>query len=212
MRAPEEMTRDELIELVGEQGARIAVLGEQIAVLGEQIAVRDRQITAMAEVAEVNEALGERLAKLEHALSRNSKNSSSAPSKDDGPGRTPPPAKAKRGGALKRKGKQPGAPGANLAWTDSPGDHKDRFPGGLCECGSDLAGARDLGVVDRYQQHEIPPGVGERSPSTTSTRCAAAAAGCTPLPARKASVPARWATAPTCRLSLCTSWSCTSFP
>ncbi|WP_190816030.1 DUF6444 domain-containing protein [Saccharopolyspora pogona] len=126
----------ELIELVGEQGARIAVLGEQIA-------VRDRQITAMAaqmaELAEVNEALGERLAKLEHALSRNSKNSSSAPSKDDGPGRTPPPAKAKRGGAVKRKGKQPGAPGANLAWTDLPGDHKDRFPGGVCECGSDLA-------------------------------------------------------------------------
>lgn len=25
-----------------------------------------------------------------------------------------------------------------------------------CECGHDLAGARDLGVVDRYQQHEIP--------------------------------------------------------
>ncbi|QIZ37967.1 IS66 family transposase [Saccharopolyspora sp. ASAGF58] len=154
MPVPEAMTRDELIELVGEQGARIAALGEQIA-------VRDRQITVMAtqmaELAEVNETLGERLAKLEHVLSRNSKNSSSPPSKDDGPGRTPPPAKAKRGGASKRRGKQPGTPGANLAWTDSPGDHKDRFLRGVCECGTDLAGARDLGVVDRYQQHEIPP-------------------------------------------------------
>ena len=27
---------------------------------------------------------------------------------------------------------------------------------GVCECGRDLAGACDLGVVDRYQQHEIP--------------------------------------------------------
>jgi transposase len=149
------MTRDELVELVGEQGARIAVQDEQIV-------VRDRQITAMAtqmaELVEVNEALGERLVKLEHLLSRNSKNSSSPPSKDDDLGKTPPPAKAKRGGASKRKkGKQPGAPGANLAWTDVPGDHKNRFPEGVCECGTDLRSACDLGVVDRYQQHEIPP-------------------------------------------------------
>ena len=149
------MTRDELVGLVGERGARIAVQDEQIV-------VRDRQITAMvtqmAELVEVNEALGERLAKLEHLLSRNSKNSSSPPSKDDDLGKTPPPAEAKRGGASKRKkGKQPGAPGANLAWTDVPGDHKNRFPEGVCECGTDLGSACDLGVVDRYRQHEIPP-------------------------------------------------------
>ena len=30
------------------------------------------------------------------------------------------------------------------------------FPEGRCECGHDLAGASDLGIVDRYQQHEIP--------------------------------------------------------
>ncbi|HYN30976.1 MAG TPA: hypothetical protein VES95_14065, partial [Dermatophilaceae bacterium] len=35
-------------------------------------------------------------------------------------------------------------------------DRTDRFPQGCCECGTDLAGARDLGVVDRYQQHEVP--------------------------------------------------------
>jgi transposase len=148
------MTRDELIVLVAEQGAWIVAQDKQIA-------VRDRQITVMAtqmaELVEVNEALGARLAKLEHVLSRNSKNSSSPPSNDDGLGRTPLPAKAKPGGAVKRKkGKQPGAPGANLAWTDSPGDHQDRFHEGVCECGTDLAGACDLGVMDRYQQHEIP--------------------------------------------------------
>ena len=65
--------------------------------------------------------------------------------------------RAKRGGGGRRKkGKQPGASGANLAWADVPGDHKDRFPEGVCECGTDLSSACDLGVVDRCQQHEIP--------------------------------------------------------
>jgi transposase len=146
--ALEELSCDELIELVGERDARIAAQDAQIAAMAGRI----------SELVEANEALGDRLAKLEHLLSRNSGNSSSPPSKDDGPGRTPPPEKANRGGGgpKRRKGKQPGAPGANLAWTDSPGDHQDRFPEGVCECGSDLAGACDLGVVDRYQQHEIP--------------------------------------------------------
>jgi len=148
------MSRDELIVLVGEQA-------EQLAARDARIAAQDAQITAMAgqisELLEANKALGDRLAKLEHLLSRNSGNSSSSPSKDDDPGRTPPVEKVTRGGKLKRKkGKQPGAPGVNLAWTDAPGDHKDRFPEGMCECGTDLAGAVDLGVVDRYQQHEIP--------------------------------------------------------
>lgn len=141
MAAPEELSRDELIELARRQDAQITTMAGQ-----------------MAELLEANEALSAKLAKLEHFLSRNSKNSSSPPSKDDDPGKTPPPEQAKLGGGAprRRKGKQPGAPGANLAWTDSPGDHKDRFPEGVCECGTDLAGGCDLGVVDRYQQHEIP--------------------------------------------------------
>jgi hypothetical protein len=143
----EGLSRDELIELVGERDALIAVRDRQIAAMATQL----------AELVEVNEALGERLAKLELLLSRNSKNSSSPPSRDDDLGKTPPSVRARRGGGSKRKkGKQPGAPGVNLAWVDSPGDHKDRFPEGVCECGTDLAGACDLGVVDRYQQHEIP--------------------------------------------------------
>ncbi len=135
------MTRDELVELVRRQDAQIASMAVQIS-----------------ELVEANEALGDRLAKLEYLLSRNSGNSSSPPSKDDDPGRVPPSVKTKRdvGGSKRRKGKQPGAPGANLAWADSPGDHLDRFPEGVCACGTDLAGACDLGVVDRYQQHEIP--------------------------------------------------------
>ena len=99
--------------------------------------------------------LTDRLARLEHLLSRNSKNSSMPPSRDDDVGRTPPTPRA--GGAPKRsRGKQPGAPGSNLAWREVPDEHRDQFPHGRCECGADVAAGRDLGVVDRYQQHEIP--------------------------------------------------------
>jgi transposase len=134
------MSRDELIALVGRQAGQITVMAGQIA-----------------DLSEANEVLAAKLARLEHLLSRNSKNSSSPPSRDDDPGRTPPEEKRRRGGGPRRsKGKQPGAPGANLAWTDTPDERTDRFPQGRCECGHDLAGASDLGVVDCYQQHEIP--------------------------------------------------------
>lgn len=135
------MSREELIELARGQDRQICSMASQIL-----------------QLLEVNEALEGRVARLEHLLSRNSVNSSMPPSKDDEVGRTPPPAKPKRGGgARRRRGKQPGAPGANLAWTDTPTRRVDRFPRGRCECGHDLAEAADLGVVDRYQQHEVPP-------------------------------------------------------
>ena len=47
----------------------------------------------------------------------------------------------------KRKpGKQPGAPGAYLAWNQDPDKTVPHFPQGWCACGKDLAVARDLGV------------------------------------------------------------------
>jgi transposase len=133
------MSRDELIVVVYRQATQITAQAEQLA-----------------ELMEANEALAGKLARLEHLLSRNSGNSSSPPSKDDDVGRTPPPLKGRGGGAKRSRGKQPGAPGSHLAWTDTPDDRLDRFPQGRCGCGADLAGAQDLGVVDRYQQHEIP--------------------------------------------------------
>jgi transposase len=126
------MSREQLLTLVGEQATQIAALRA------------------------MNTELATRLARVEHLLSRNSGNSSMPPSMDGDPGRTPPAVKKRRGGPKRPKGKQPGAPGANLAWLDKPDDQQDRFPQGLCECGHDLADAADLGVVDRYQQHEIP--------------------------------------------------------
>jgi transposase len=134
------MSRDELITLVVQRDAQVAVMAGQLA-----------------ELREANEVLAGKLARLEHLLSRNSKNSSSPPSKDDDPGKTPPQVGKRRSGGPRRSpGKQPGAAGANLAWTDTPDERSDRFPEGRCECGHDLAGASDLGVIDRYQQHEIP--------------------------------------------------------
>lgn len=137
----------QLIALVGVQAQRIVVQDGQIAAMAIQI----------SELVDANETLTGKLARLEHLLSRNSRNSSSEPSKDDDLGKAVPPGKAKRGeGSARGKGKQPGAAGVNLAWVDSPDEYADRFPRGCCECGDDLAGAKDLGVVDRYQQHEIP--------------------------------------------------------
>ena len=134
------MSREELIALLAERDARLAARAEHIAAQARRI-----------------EELEARLARLEHLLSRNSGNSSMPPSKDDDPGKTPPAVKPKRrGGVTRKRGKQPGAPGVYLAWTENPGERRDRFPEGRCDCGRDLAGAADLGVVDRYQQHEIP--------------------------------------------------------
>lgn len=134
------MSRDELIVVARRQAGQITAQAGQIAELMETV-----------------EALTARLAKLEHLLSRNSGNSSMPPSRDDDPGKPAPPDKQRgRGGPKRSRGKQPGAPGSHLAWTDTPNAQQDRFPEGRCNCGDDLGRARDLGVVDRYQQHEIP--------------------------------------------------------
>src|SRR5689334_17543275 len=134
------MSRDELIVVVRRQAGQITA-----------------QAVHIAELMEANEALAAKLARLEHLLSRNSGNSSSPPSRDDDPGKPAPPENKRRGRNPGRaRGKQPGAPGSHLAWTDDPHERRDRFPTGRCDCGAELARARDLGVVDSYQQHEIP--------------------------------------------------------
>ena len=102
-----------------------------------------------------NAELEERVARLERLLSRNSGNSSMPPSTDDLPGKKPPERKARRVGG-RRPGKQPGAPGAYLAWQDRPDNTVDVFPEGRCECGADLASAADLGVRYSHQVTDLP--------------------------------------------------------
>src|SRR5271165_1305906 len=102
-----------------------------------------------------NAELAERVARLERAISRNSGNSSMAPSTDDLPGKKPPERKSRPGGGRK-PGKQPGAPGAYLAWNDKPDKTIDVFPEGSCQCGTDLSGAADRGVRFSHQVTDLP--------------------------------------------------------
>src|SRR3981189_949617 len=91
------------------------------ALLGEQ-ATRIQELTA------ANATLTAKLAKLEHLQSRNSRNSSMPPSRDDAPGKTPPPVKPKRAGEGRKRGKQPGAPGSHLEFRGKPTYTRTGFP------------------------------------------------------------------------------------
>jgi transposase len=159
---PADLSREELIAAGQAKDARIAELAQQnealIAALGthdELVAEHDQLVAEHQQLRTAYEELAAKVAKLEHLLSRNSGNSSSPPSKDDGPGRTVPKGTG-RATPKRAKGKQPGAPGSYLSWSDAPDDRQDRFPHGACECGADLGDGTDLGVVDSCQQSEIP--------------------------------------------------------
>jgi hypothetical protein len=142
------MSRDELIALTRYQAEVISRQNAQITVLATQL----------TELMEKFEQQAAELARLQHLLSRNSSNSSMPHSKDDDPGRTLPRKERRAKPSGRAKGKQPGAPGTALRWReeDELDGHQDRYPEGACDCGADLGAATDLGVADRYQQHEIP--------------------------------------------------------
>jgi Family of unknown function (DUF6444) len=116
--------------------AEIAGQAERIAALEAMIAgLRDQLPSAV------------------RAGSRNSGNSSMAPSSDDLPGRKPPRKQrraAERADKKRNRGKQPGSPGAAMRWgaADRTENH---YPEGACSCGENLAGAVDLGVSRSYQ-------------------------------------------------------------
>jgi transposase len=129
-------------------------------------AARDAVIAAQARVIEALAAENARLAgqvadlaarveRLERLTSRNSGNSSMPPSADDLPGRTPP-RRTPPADRTRKPGKQPGAPGSHLPWTENPDKRVDHFPAGACACGAALADGRDLGVAASHQQVEIP--------------------------------------------------------
>lgn len=132
--------------------------GELIA-LARRLFVEVQDLTGVnTELAAANAALTDRVARLERLVSRNSRNSGTPPSKDDDLGRTPPADEPEAaGGDLPRKrGRRKGAPGAHLAWSPDPNETLDHFPQGVCGCGSDLAGAADLGVYAAHQQIDVP--------------------------------------------------------
>jgi transposase len=122
-------------------------------------AARDELIAeqgqAIAELKAGLVALAEEVRELRRRLGRNSGNSSMAPSADDLPGRAAPAPKPGRGGTRK-PGKQPGAPGSHLAWSDVPDRTVPHFPAGPCTCGADLTAAADLGVAASHQVIDVP--------------------------------------------------------
>ena len=79
-----------------------------------------------------------------------------SPSTDDLPGKKPPERRTRQGGMKRKPGKQPGAPGAFLAWNEHPDKTEDVFPEGICPCGADLADSRDLGVKYSHQVTDLP--------------------------------------------------------
>jgi transposase len=131
------------------ENGRLREANERLRMLVEE---KDAQIAALMTQ---NAELAERVARLERLMSRNSGNSSMPPSTDDLPGKKPPERKA-RGGGGRKPGKQPGAPGAYLAWREQPDKTEDVFPAGSCACGADLAGAADLGVRYSHQVTDLP--------------------------------------------------------
>ena len=128
----------------------LAVVAELQGMLIEILEKRNAELTAQVT------DLSDRLARLERAVSRNSGNSGMPPSADDLPGKTPPVPKPKRGDGKRRQGKQRGAPGAHLAWSENPDNTEPLFPEGACGCGRDLADAEDLGVTASHQVIDTP--------------------------------------------------------
>jgi transposase len=127
----------------------LAALAEVSGVVIEILEKRNAELSSQVE------DLEQRLARLERLVSRNSGNSGMAPSSDDIPGRTPPEPKPGRGGG-KKQGKQKGAPGAHLAWSEDPDETEPLFPQGTCGCGNALADACDLGIAESFQVIDTP--------------------------------------------------------
>jgi transposase len=129
--------------------------------------------------------LRERMEAAERAGSRNSGNSSMPPSSGDLPGRKLPRQQrraAERAGK-KRRGKQPGSPGASMTG-DVPDRTEDHYPGGACSGALDLADAEDLGVTRSFQQEEIPAAPAERvQHDLHNVRCACGRTHAAPRPA-----------------------------
>lgn len=123
----ERLSRTQLLVVVAEQAAQITVLTDQVGVLAGQVA----DLTAK--------------------LGRNSRNSSMPPSSD----RFVKPSRSTRSRSGRKPGKQSGAPGSTLEFTDSPDQIVDHVPAACGGCGSDLAGAEPVGTTVR-QVRDVP--------------------------------------------------------
>jgi transposase len=147
---PQDVSREDLLALIGELRAVNATLLARVGEQDERIAEQDLRAARQDERIMVQD---KRIAELERAVSRNSGNSSMPPSTDDLPGRKTPSRRPGKGG---KRGKRPGAAGSGLAWVADPTLTLPHYPGGACGCGADLAEATDEGVARSHQVHEVP--------------------------------------------------------
>ena len=91
---------------------------------------------------------------------------------------------------LGKPGKQPGAPGAYLAWSQDPDTIVDHFPRGRCMCGADLSGAADLGVRYSHQVTDLPEARAETvQHDRHEVRCASGQVHVADAPAEAAGAP-----------------------
>jgi hypothetical protein len=141
---PEALSREELVALVRDQGARLAA----------QDALLAAQDVRLADQAVELERLRSELERIKRLISRNSGNSSMPPSTDDLPGRGRP-VKPVKGSAKRKRGKQAGA---HLPWlSEADVEVVNERPQGSCDgCGTDLAEAFDEGVDRACQITDVP--------------------------------------------------------
>jgi transposase len=154
------LSHADLVMLAHGQAVRLQEQARRLEEQARQIDTLEEQAREIDELRAQNTELSTRLARLERLISRNSKNSGTPPSKDDDLGRTPPAdeprPKADGDDEPRARGKQRGAPGAQLAWTPQPDTTLDHLPEGVCACGADLTAAEDLGVYSQHQQVDVP--------------------------------------------------------
>jgi hypothetical protein len=135
-------------------------LEELVALVASQAEMIEELRIEVAGLRAENQRLRAENEQLKRRLSRNSGNSSMPSSSDDQPGKTAPKPRGKAGGGRSR-GKQRGAPGSALAWSDHPDDVKPLVPDACGRCGEGLEDAAGAGVVAR-QVIEIPLVTAER--------------------------------------------------
>jgi transposase len=103
-----------------------------------------------------NEALREKVARLESQLKADSSTTGKPPSSDPiGPRKKRAERRAEARAEKRRRGKQPGAPGTNLE-RRRPGALAEYKPASCGACGADLAGAQVVGTQVR-QVIDLPP-------------------------------------------------------
>ncbi|WP_425581928.1 DUF6444 domain-containing protein [Streptosporangium fragile] len=118
---------------------------ELAALVVRQMATIEAQRKTIARLEETVDQLTARVAELERRLGRNSGNSSLPPSSDTfvRPEKKPPVK------SVKKRGRQPGAPGAGLAMVETPDQVEEHVPDACGGCGKTLSAADSVGFARR---------------------------------------------------------------